>query len=264
MTDVWQWLVYILTSGGMATTAVAVVNHLSKGFLQKQLDDQSTTLKARLAEDSSHRIEQFKAELQRQGTRQLETFRHELERQKVLAQLASSKMHEVYGRAYELLRKAEGAVLTLHGAGYGPDLASWGRPELESFFAKSHVTTPARTEIFEAYERDSDEGARMLAPLFRREEMARAIEAIIAAQNFVTLNSLYFSPEVDLLGAEVTDLLLAGRRHAGMVEAGGSFDEGHHSAWIEACAAAGKKLEALRIRMRSELFPPLPPPSEAQ
>src|SRR6266851_199941 len=130
--------------------------------------------------------------------RQLESHKASLGRltEHLKDELATSKMHEVYGHLWERIVRAHGAVGGLVGSGFAPSYDNYDAEDFAKLLADAAIPHGERVRLQEAIERDRRTGQQELERVFRQVAIHNARRKVYRATNYAALKSPFLSPAV--------------------------------------------------------------------
>ncbi len=194
------------------------------------------------------RLEDHKAQL----GRHTEHLKHELQREMLKAELATSKMHEVYATLWELVVRAHGGVRSLVGLSFSPSYEEYQTEDFAKVLADAPLTQGQRTQITEAIARDRRAGIKELKNVLRDVEVHKARAQVYEAFNYAALKSPFLSPAVREKTYAATSAFWSAwvEIHANSLP--GNLDR---KSPVPALKEADAKMTALEEQISSELHP---------
>jgi len=228
--DVGLWLLKVL---GGATGAALIVLGWFKWFGDKWFDSRLESQKASLG-------------------RLTEQLKHDLQREMLKAELATSKMHEVYGHLWELVVRAHGAVGSLVGLSFGPSYEDYETEDFAKVLADAPLTRGQRTQITEAIASDRRAGIKELEKALRDAQLHKARVQVFEASNYAALKSPFLSPAVREKTKAATSAIWSVWVEIHMNTLPGNPDR---KSPVPALKEADAKVTDLEVQISSELHP---------
>lgn len=122
-------------------------------------------------------------------------------------ELFVSKKHEVYARLWELVRRAEGAVLGLFGFRREAKFEEMNAADVKEYLKLADFPVGKQKEILAGWESNRSEAAKALREVKRLLEVEKSRLARQEVVNYLLANELYFSDSVAALTEEYVDQL---------------------------------------------------------